>query len=308
MGTLGTRLFMLVSLASTALVSASAPAEESKDGYEELKSGYDLKQQGDCRQAIVHFMRSVRIYPTPKAFLNISDCEQRLGDWVSAKEHARIGQKLALDLHDGELAGVAATQIEAIDKKLAWLVIRLAGTAPLDCVVRRDEVLVDPAALGVALPMNPGPHSVSAGAAHRATTRFALTLAEGERAVLDVAPGAEDPRTDDPRGMVKVGVYATLGAGVVGLAVGVSTGVAAASKHAALSAECDSSGLCPDSARSDLDEFRALRTWSAVGYVVGAVGLVGGAALWFALPRLLPASSGPRAWIGPGGAGVAGSF
>jgi hypothetical protein len=280
-----------------------AHADGGSDAVEELKRGYALKQQGDCREAVSHFERSATLAPTPKALLNLSDCEQRLGDLVGARGHAAAGERLARQQNLGELDKVADEQIAAIDKRLAWLTLRLAVGAPADCAVRRDDAAVAPALLGVPVAINAGPHSIAVAAPHRAARTIGLTLTEGEHAQLEVAPGPPDWSA-----VPSLPAFAALGAGVAGLTIGVALGMEAGSKHGMLVRECDPSGLCPESSRPDLDAFRSLKTWSSVGYVVGGVGLAAGAALWFVLPRVAPAASASHAWVGPGSAGLAGDF
>jgi len=96
------------------------------------------------------------------------------------------------------------------------------------------------------------------------------------------------------------------GVGAIGLAVGVATGLAAASKHTALKGECSGSA-CPSLAQADLDAFHSMRTLSAVGYVVGAIGVVGGAALWYFAPSR-PSDASATVSVGPGSAGATGAF
>ena len=98
--------------------------------------------------------------------------------------------------------------------------------------------------------------------------------------------------------------------GLAGLAVGVGAGIAGSSQHSALSGECSTaSGSCPSSAQTDLDAFHTWRTFSTVGYVVGAVGVVAVGVLFLTAPSSRGSSGGAtKLYVGPASAGLAGVF
>jgi len=95
------------------------------------------------------------------------------------------------------------------------------------------------------------------------------------------------------------------GVGVVGLAVGVITGLMAGSSHSSLTNECNGNS-CPTSAQSDLDSFHSMKTISTIGYVVGAVGLIGAGVLYFTTGKTSAPTTG--VWIGPTSVGLGGRF
>ena len=157
-----------------------------------------------------------------------------------------------------------------------------------------------------------------------------VSVADHQLAIIDQAqsspvqpglasPGASaaapaPPGDPGPRRIAWFAVGA-LSFGVVGLAIGAGAGVAADSKHATLAGECTSNGACPASSRGTIDDFHTLKTWSTVGYAVGAAGLIGAGVagiLWLVRPGTsqtgLVSRLVARAWIGVGSAGVAGSF
>ena len=103
--------------------------------------------------------------------------------------------------------------------------------------------------------------------------------------------------------------FAAGGVGVVGLGVGIGAGLAATSKHSTLQRECTGS-VCPSTAQGDIDSFHSLRVVSAVGYAVGALGLVGGGVLFLVAPTRsgATAAAGVTPWLGLGTAGVGGAF
>ena len=182
--------------------------------------------------------------------------------------------------------------------------------------------------LGVAVPLNPGVHKVVAAAPRHAQREFNVTLAEGAGAEVEVQPGPPlmatessgagekstglgekdaGPNEDAGPSALRLLTYGAFGLGGAGIVVGVATGIAAGSKHSALERECTGND-CPATAQSDLDGFHSLRTWSTIGYVVGGLGLAGGAALWLIAPSAHSSATGAGVWVGPTSAGVRGRF
>jgi hypothetical protein len=306
--TLSVAFACLLATSAEGAAWADAPAA----ALDELKQGYALKQANDCPHAIEHLQQSLRLSPTPKAMLNLADCELRTGNLTGAKEHATAGRTLAVLQNDAELVAVADAQSAAIERRMAWLTVRLSATAPAGAQVKVDRDPLPPGSLGIPEAVNPGDHTIVTSAPGRAPHPVNVTIAEGERSEVTVEPGPALPSAEAPtRGGVGSGpsipFYTALGVGVVGLAVGIGTGVAGQSKHAALEGECGAGGLCPMSAQPDLDDFHMLKAVSTVAYAAGAAGLVAAAVLWFVVPRQGDgAAMGLR--IDPGSASLSGTF
>jgi hypothetical protein len=303
---------------------------DSATAMDELKAGYALKREGHCADAIPHFVASFRADPKPKALLNEADCEEQTNDLLAALEHAIQGLKLARDDHDSELTTVATSQLARLDSKLPRLALRVPSDFPAE-----GSLLLDDRALSLALaagPMalNPGSHRIVARASGRTDSVTELELKEGDHRIVEVKigpalaptsqrdplmvsrqnlpaekPGVNsagmDPTPDNAR---QVLTYSVLGTGAAGLAVGIAIGLVAVGKHNALDQECTAG--CPASAQGDINSFRSLRTWSTFGYVIGLLGLSGGAALWLTAPR--GRSSGAHVEVGPRSLGVSGAF
>jgi hypothetical protein len=300
-------------LVATALSSRSAAADNSSSALDELKEGYTLKQQGDCRGAVAHFTRSFELDAKPKALLNLSDCEKQMGDLVAGQDHATYGRELAQRQNDTELTAAADEQLAAIDKRLPRLTIKLSPGAPSGSTVSRDGVVVELASLGVTVGINPGTHAIVVAAPGHVDRRFVVTITEGAREQIDAEPGpllamdrAASPHVERSQKVMML-TYGAFGVGAVGLTIGIAAGLAAGSKHDTLVNECPGNG-CQPSAQGDLDGFHSLKTVSTVGYVVGAAGLIGGVALWLWLPQ--DGTNGPtaRLWIGPASTGIVGAF
>lgn len=97
------------------------------------------------------------------------------GDTASALTLFEEGRKLAAEGHLAEAcpklqasynlvqrAEFARAHAMALAPKLSRLVIMVEGQAPAGLEVRRDGALVDPAAFGSAVPVDPGTHTIEA--------------------------------------------------------------------------------------------------------------------------------------------------
>jgi len=211
----------------------------------------------------------------------------------------------------------AATEAEALSKRVPTLTLVVSGapeTTPLR--VTLDGVAVKPETVRLPRKVDPGSHTLTVSASGLAPATAHVTVAEGEERRVEVSlrPSSGGTGPGPAHSATGTGSPAVLalvagGVGVVGLVVGVSAGVAGSSKHSTLSGECDNaSGTCPPSAASDLDAFRSLRTVSTVGYVVGALGVVAGGVLFFAMPTPKESAASRGLYLGPTTCGFAGAF
>jgi hypothetical protein len=102
-----------------------------------------------------------------------------------------------------------------------------------------------------------------------------------------------------------------LGVGVVGIAIGAITGAMSLGKVSTLSSHCPTKHGCDPADQSLADSAKSLGTISTIGFVVGGVGLVGGAVLLVVRPGKPAAAAGvvtftPR--IGLGSMAFEGTF
>lgn len=314
---------MGVCAVAACLGATSAQAADVTSAAEELKQGYILKLGGNCGDAIRHFVASYRLDPRPKAVLNLADCERQTGDLLAARGHATEGRELARRQNASELVGVAEEQLAALEKQLPQLTIHLAAGSPESTQIVLDRTVVGPEAFGKAAASNPGGHRIIVTAPGHLDREFEVTLVDGARQVVEVEPGpvlanvrstvptrttpfsgnGPNNRAEPTR---RILTYGSFGIGAVGVGLGVIAGIASGSKHGTLERECTGNN-CPSSAQSDIDSFRSLRTWSTVGYVVGFVGLAGGAVLLLTAPRAVSDTSA-HVWIGPASTGLVGWF
>jgi hypothetical protein len=188
---------------------------------------------------------------------------------------------------------------------------------------------------GTALSIDPGEHTFTFETAGQANVQQRFVIREGEKdrreriifgapsVVTAPAPAPEpgpapilasSPTMPPPSGSVSSGLgtrrilgIVAAGIGVVGLGVGIGYGLSAMSKHDTANNACPTS-QCLTKGDVDLwNQAVSAGNISTAGFIVGAVGLAGGAALWFTGK---PESSGgaTQVGLGPGSLQVRGTW
>jgi hypothetical protein len=316
------------------LVSAQTSDPVAARG--QLQQGFALKEQSKCNEAIPHFLESVRLDRQPKALLNLADCEEKLGKLGAAQTHFVEARELARAQGLDPLKAFAEQHLQAIEKRMPRLIVKLAPDAPTDTTVTRDGVSLGSVSLNSPLPIEVGAHVIIArgGGFQR---QYEVTVAESETKELPVTPIGGEPVAKAPApapattattqktatttsGPVTVGVtedlqtsdrptrngqriagFAAIGAGVVGLAVGTVFGLKVARKNDEIDATCPAPQPCPPDGvalyNSAVDDAKSARTLSIIGIGAGAALAAVGVTLVLTAPR--SSSSGTGLWVAP---------
>jgi hypothetical protein len=214
--------------------------------------------------ALEEFRRVAAVRETTNVRYRIASCLDALGrraDALASYEAAvRLG---AGDAPSADAVQEARERAAQLDRVVARLTISFSAPPPAGAEVRVDETLLDPNAVGDAIRLDPGPHSVTATAPGAAPFRTAVTLLDGSRLSLavDLEPLAgADVAASSSRARVArsapVGGYVALGMGGA-LAVGsVVSFVLRASSLATLEKDCAGAGntlSCPQSRSAEVN-------------------------------------------------------
>ena len=264
-----------------------------------VSRGQGVDGRGDIARACAQFEESLRYESASGTQLNLADCEQRAGHPARSLALFRAARE-RLPPGDFRLP-FADDRIAALTKQVPELVVRLRADAPADGVrlfCDRDEL-----GAGVAARVDAGTHVIVVQAPARAEHRTIVTLAPGERRLVEIDLAKEDDRGSARSVSVqaasngrRTAAYVAGGVGVAGVAVGVVVAgiltmrAASTYKEHCVAGQCDATGL--DAASSG----RTLEIASRIGFAVGAVGLGAGAWLWFTAPS----PDSPRAGISVG--------
>jgi hypothetical protein len=280
--------------ASTAFAQAASSNEAAAEAL--FNEARTLIGAGQVEEGCKKLEASQRLDPGTGTLLHLADCYEKLGRTASA--WARFREAASHAARDGraDWETIAKTRSAEIEPKLAKLRI----DAPAGVVVKRDGDEIPAAALGTALPIDPGEHMVTASAPGKKSWSRRVSASPSAVALVTV-PALEDDgasseqratpeaSTSDGSALRTVG-YVAGGLGIVGLAIGTVSGLSAASKNSRSKDICPNSGVCADEgARTANDEARSAATISTLGFVAGGALLAGGVALVL----LAPSSSSP---------------
>jgi hypothetical protein len=182
--------------------------------------------------------------------VELAECTEQLGRlveaqalWTSARERAKHDEK-------PQSRARAETQLAAVQKRLAHLTLQLAAGAPADVQVLRDEVPLDAASLGSAMPSDPGEHVIVVRAAGHDDAKYAVKLADADNQSLSINVG--------PASTSQVASAPPPGSALPATAVPISTHMVAPT--------------------TELAAPRSMSWWSGprkVGAILGGVGIAG---------------------------------
>jgi hypothetical protein len=314
-------------------------------------AGIALADAGNCPEAIDKLSRSEKIHHAISVLGRLGECQVQLGKIVDGTENLRrvVREQLAPDAPLVFVTAQARAQRVLADAlpKIARLTIAITVPAGVSFWVTVDGVNVPTANLDTERLVDPGDHVIGAGGqgylkaegkvhvdAGRATS-ISLTLspdpnastaAAGAQPATAVAPQAPAATTGAPAVTQAeapprpaagnhVPAYIAGAVGLVGVGVGIVFGMAATNDKSDLDHMCKAM-VCPPSAQSTLDAGTRNGTISTVGFVIGGLGLAGGAVLYFVdfgahtPERRAEGAGGVRVggYVSPAGAGIGGSF
>jgi hypothetical protein len=291
---------------------AHAQAQDQATARVLFNDARDLMTQGKFAEACPKLEAASKLYSGSGVLLNLGDCYEHVGRSASAWNEFGEAASAA------ERAGRANDQAEAkkrqaaLDPKLSKIAIRVATAAP-GLVVKRDGTPLDPAVWGIAIPVDPGAHTVTAEGAGRSPWSTTVNVVEpGKTVTVDVpdstpsagglpvvapipgsappprvplaTPASEAPAAAPGSGTTaywtgrRVGGFAITGVGVVGLGVGGIIGLVAESKFSSAKNEA--------SPARETDSESAVRLGNvATGVVIGgAVVAAAGLVVWLTAP------------------------
>lgn len=268
-------------------------------------------------------------------------CEEHLGHLVAALADFEAARSQAKADHADDVLQLVGKHLDALTPRVPRLTVRVAP-AGLDATVTLDDSVVAPSLLGVPMPVDPGEHKLVGSAPGRLQARSTvsmreqdvasveLTLAEAPpaaasaNAATPVAPPAGAPThavqpAATAAGSIDAGAASTTTADAgsppshlpAWLATGGAVALAAGGIAAYLIADgAVSSGTqqCATEHAPCDGERKTIRAWdfTAAGAWIGAAALgVTAVVLWTRPHDAAPAAS---LFVGPGSAGVAGSF
>lgn len=284
-----TAALLAVTLGSSALFAttivrrARADVSEADRTLAEalFRDAKKLMQAGQIGEACAKFAESQRVAPAIGTLLNLAACHEKLGRIASAwGEYSAVASQAA-KTGDDDRGNFARQRVAALEPKLPRLTI-IADEVPPGLTLELDGTALSPAALGSAIPLDPGEHEISASAPNRKKWKVAVTFAQapdaktGETKTLHIpALPADTPppqKASSDSDLSTLG-WVSLGIGGVGLLGGTIFGVRAL----ALKGGADCQGkVCSQKGLDDIDKARTSATISTISFGVGLVGVAVG--------------------------------
>jgi hypothetical protein len=290
--------------------SAQSPSSNDTAAAQAIfDQGRRLMGQGDYIAACAKFEESQRLDPASGTALNLGTCYEHLGKVATAWSKFLEAAALAKASHQLDRERFARTQATILSSRLSTIVIDVASDVP-GLEIRRNGEVVGKVQWGNPIPIDPGEHRIVASAPYR--NRWETTVIVGDTkqgsiihvpplAAPDAVSGGRDGSDGsrpmsasiiEDRGAVpstgsaqRTAAYVAGGIGVVGLAMGTYFGLQSISKRDEANQRCSASS-CRDLEGVELrDDARRNGDWSTATFIVGAVGIAGGAVLWMSAPK-----------------------
>lgn len=238
----------------------------------------ELEQAGNYSTALEQFRDVGQVRMTPQVRFHIASCEEKLGRLVTALGGYQLAYADADSVGEEFKAEVdaAVTRLQASIPKL--LIQRGSGAEAAE--IQLDGVALGASSVGVPVPLDPGPHAISAKAPGALPFSQTVTILENEQKTVDVtlAPEPQEARptlaagTGAPveKGSPRLVPYVIGGVGIASL---IGSGVLFALRQSTLSdleAQCGPNhDQCPSSAAGDYSNLKLYNVTSQVALGVG---------------------------------------
>jgi tetratricopeptide (TPR) repeat protein len=189
------RIALILMLLCTGL----AVAQNKPEGTRLFDEGRELAKQGRYEEACEKFSKSLQLDRAPGTALNYGDCLEKLGQlrkaWQAFDEAARAFGKTT-----DSRAGYARERANAVEGKLAVVVVKVADPEVAELVIRIGTESVPPAGEIVAR-VEPGEIEVAASAPAREPFSQSARGVAGQRVIVEVPalPVSGGKLVDDPR-------------------------------------------------------------------------------------------------------------
>ncbi len=300
--------------------------------------GVKLAMSGDCGHAVDKLTRAEALVHAPTTAVWLGQCDIQLGHLVAGTE--MLNRVLRETLPDSapkswvDAKQRAQSLFDAAEPRIAKLTIHVDRPAGVEPQVTVDGEPMPSVLLDNERPTDPGSHHVVATGDALSTATADVSLSDGQSqrvsmrlegagaappppagptgAPLSQPPPPQPPAPQAPASSPNhTAAYVSFGIGATGLIVGSIFGVLALEDKSHLDSVDGCPSACPASSQSDVDAIHRDSLISTIGIGVGVVGAALGTILFVSAhsdesPR--SARIELRPWVGPGSAGVGGTF
>ncbi len=301
---------VLLALVGTLGVTTRADAAPTPSEVAIAQGLYDaakkLMADGRFLEASAKLEESMRLDPGLGTQYQLADCYEHVGKTASAWAAYLQIAATAHGSGQAEREKVARARVKALEAKVPHLVIVVPlESRTSDLEVKRDGTVVGPAQFDTLIPLDPGPHSVSATARGKsweqqttltidgATSKVTIPVLGEDAPPPPIAAAEPTPAPAQHEGPAEPpssgGTQRTLGVitgavGLVGIGLGTFFGVQSMGKSSDADQECDATGCSPAgfTLRNDAISAGNLAT---ISFIAGGVLFAGGVTLYLTAPR-----------------------
>ncbi|GAC1352762.1 MAG: hypothetical protein NVS3B20_13790 [Polyangiales bacterium] len=256
--------------------------------------------RGEIDRACAMFAESNRLEPAVGTLLNLADCEERRHRIAQASQ-LFVRAKEAMPPGDDRLPYVE-DRLAKLAPRIPHVTLRRANGAPRELRLSAEGTTYSDAVLGVPLPLEPGVHLLRVEAIGYVGADYTITVAEGESAVLEIAPGRRvgdgaaavhpnDSKSFDQQrqktesspqrpvnpSTARTAGWVFMGSGLVGIATGTITGILVFANANTYKAHC--TPVCDDEGAQAARVGRPLSVISPIALGIGVLGVGVGAFL-----------------------------
>ena len=321
---------LVAALLAAALLAAPAAAEDIAAAEALFDRGLADMKAGRHATGCPAIAESQRLDPRPGTLFTLATCEAEWGRVATAVtrygDYLRVFESLPDDKRasQGERPKVATEARARLLPEVPQLTLSLPKDAPAGTVVLRDGEPVAAAALGIALPIDPGEYVLTTRTPGGAVREQRVSIAKGDKkqVTLEIAGAASGTSAapssaesaapaapDTGPGGRRVATYVIGGAGILGLVAGGVLGGLAAAQKGAIDENCgaaigakDELG-CNATGLSAANSAKGLGLGSTVALIAGGVAAGAAVVLFVTEPRpeKAPSATGgaPRPAIAP---------
>lgn len=316
-------LWRAAGCASLVLLCAGPAWAQSQSSIAEAlyQEGRELLTAGKAAEACPKFAESYRLEAGAGTLLNLAACNEQLGKTATAWSQFSEAYAVLSRQGDNERAEYAADHRDALAKKLPKLAIEVPESSRVSqLVVTLDGVAVGSAVWGVGVPIDPGPHTVTARApgyvdwsgkveiASGAETKKLLvpTLKRGAQpaSAQPVSTSSGSAPEADSGGRPLTAPVVILGIATIGLGVGAGvTGALYMQKRGEYDEANGQPGSDPvdvNKLHNDADTLGNLN----LGLTIGAVATGVTTLIWYLATPKEPANTAFAPWVDPHAAGA----
>jgi hypothetical protein len=282
--------------------------------------GRKLMAAGKPNEACPKFADSQKLDPSVSTLLNLANCYEKSGRTATAWATYKEAASAASVAKRTDLLGTAQKRAAALEPNLSKLQVT-ASSAPDGLEVKRDGATLGQSEVGIAIPVDPGTHTIEASAPKKLAWTTQVDVKEPGKTVTVNVPVLQDaptppapppsasvttsalppstattgaspppppppsatPETSSSRGTIGLIIG---GVGVASVAVGTIFALNAKSKYNDSLGQCsvNDKNACTPSGVQMRDDARSAGNVATVGIGLGAALVAAGAVLWLTAP------------------------